>query len=67
MTYASAIIIVLGQGIFYRYLHLNYSFCPIDGVASISYYMEETLDHTNYHVWLHFSYHLMPRENHFEF
>ena len=28
----------------------------------ISCYIEETLDHANYRVRLHFSYHLMPRE-----
>ena len=40
---------------FYHSSHVRYTMIlPIDGVASISYYMEETLDHANNCVWLHF-------------
>ena len=43
----------------YHSLNIHYGFCHIYGVACIRYCMEEMLDHANYHVWLHFSYHLI--------
>ena len=41
--------------VFYHSSHVRYTMIlPIDGVASFSYYLEETLDHANNCVWLHF-------------